>query len=67
MLARERWGRLEPGDRAKLSRIVRESRGRPGNVSAKDRDELRRLVGQLDLMGIPRDLSPFGRGRGRRR
>jgi ribosomal protein S13 len=64
-----RWRSLSEKERARLTQLARESRGRPGNLSAKQRAELRRLVGKLDLRGIPRELGPLarrGRGRGRR-
>ena len=38
------------------ARCVRESRGRVGNLSAKERMELRKLVGKLDLKGMGREL-----------
>jgi hypothetical protein len=47
---------------------VRESRGRVGNLSVKQRMELRKLARKLDLKGIGRELMPLvRRGRGRKR
>jgi hypothetical protein len=62
-----RWRSLSAKERARLARLARESRGRPGNLSAKQRAELRALVGKLDLRGVVRELGPLARrGRGRR-
>lgn len=47
ILAREgprRWNRLTQREQRDLVRILRKSRGRPGNVTAGERDELRRIV-----------------------
>jgi len=38
------WSALTPAERSELTRLVRASRGRPGALTARDRDELRRLV-----------------------
>jgi hypothetical protein len=61
-----RWRALSEKDRARLTRLLRDSRGRLGNLSAKDRNELRRLVGKLDIRGVGSELRPLLRGRGRR-
>ena len=64
----ERWRALSERDRARLTRLVRASRGRPGNLSTGERKELRKLVGKLDLKGVGRELLPLVRGRrGRKR
>ena len=66
--AGERWRRLSDKDRARLTRLVRESRGRFGQLSSKERDELRKLVRKLDLKGLGRDvLTPLRAGRRKRR
>jgi hypothetical protein len=62
----KRWRRLSEKDRARLTGLMRNSRGRLGNLSAKERSELRRLVGKLDVKGAGRELLPVLRG-GRRR
>jgi hypothetical protein len=70
MVVGRRWTALSAKDRARLVELVRESRGRVGNLSVKQRLELRKLAGRLDLKGMARDLLPVvrgGRGRGRRR
>lgn len=48
LLAREHWHRLEPAERRRLIRLVREGHGRPSNLSPRDRDELARLIHKAD-------------------
>ncbi len=69
MIVGRRWTALSAKDRARLVELVRTSRGRVSNLSVKQRLELRRLAGRLDLKGMARDLLPVvrGGGRGRRR
>jgi hypothetical protein len=62
-----RWSALSQKDRARLSRLVRESRGGIGNLSSKERVELRRLVRKLDLKSAGRELLPLMRGERKRR
>jgi hypothetical protein len=62
-----RWHTLSPKERTRLTRLARDSRGRPGNLSSKERGELRGLISKLDLGGIARELLGLARrGRGRR-
>ncbi len=66
----KRWRSLSQKDRARLGRLVRDSRGRVGNLSVKERLELRKLVRKLDLKGLAGELTSLAgraRGRGRRR
>jgi hypothetical protein len=64
----KRWRALSERDRARLSRLVRDSRGRLGNLSVKERIELRKLAGKLDLKGMGGELATLLRsGRGRRK
>jgi hypothetical protein len=64
----DRWRSLSEKDRARLAALLRDSRGRLGNLSVKEREELRKLTRKLDLKGIGRDLVPLVRGaRGRKR
>jgi hypothetical protein len=63
MVARDRWGRLEPRDRSRLAEIVRKGRG----VSERDKADLRRIVSKLELVDAGRQIVPIiGRGRKRR-
>jgi hypothetical protein len=59
----ERWTSLSESERARVRRLVAASRGRPGKLSAKERAELRKLIGKLDLGGVWRELVPIVRGR----
>jgi hypothetical protein len=64
-----RLGGLSSRDRTRLLELLRESRGWPGRLGDRDRAELRKLVGKLDVRGMARELVPLARsaGRGRRR
>jgi hypothetical protein len=66
MIVSKRWNALSGKERARLIELVGESRGRTGNLSVKQRLELRKLAGRLDLKGMTRDLLPVVRGGGRR-
>jgi hypothetical protein len=61
----KRWTALSSKERARLAQLVRDSRGRLDNLTAKQRSELRKLVGKLDMKGMGRELLPLVRG-GRR-
>lgn len=62
-----RWFALSAKERAHLTRLVRDSSGRPSSLSVKQRLELRRLVKKLELGGMGRELLALKhRGRGRR-
>ena len=63
----KRWRALSEGDRARLTRLVRESQGRPARLSAKERLELRRLAGKLDIKRMARELALLARAGGNRR
>jgi len=68
VLIGRRWRSLSAKDRARLRRLVGDSRGRLGTLSVKQRLELRRLVGKLDLRGLAGELAGISRaGRGQRR
>jgi hypothetical protein len=58
---------LSPEDRRRVVRIVRDAKGDPRKVAARDRDELRAIAGRLDLLTLARDLVPLaGRASGKR-
>jgi len=63
----KRWRALSERDRARLTRLVRESQGRPARLSAKERLELRRLAGKLDIKRMARELALLARAGGNRR
>jgi hypothetical protein len=54
--ARTHWNMLTPGERAHLGDLVKKSKGRPQNLTPRDRKDLRRLVGKLDLPMLGRSL-----------
>jgi hypothetical protein len=60
--AGRRWKGLSEKERARLAQLTRDSRGRLGNLSTKERSELRKLAGKLDLKGMGRELLPLVRG-----
>lgn len=63
-LLRQNYARMSDREREKLKSLLRDSRGWPGNLTDRERKELRRLVGQLDLVGVARDSMPIpGRSR----
>jgi hypothetical protein len=58
VIARDHWQKLTPGERAHLSALVRKSRGRPGNLTSRERGDLRRLAAKLDLPALGRTAGP---------
>jgi hypothetical protein len=65
-----RWVALSAKERARLIELVRASRGRLSNLSARERRDLRKLLHRLDVRGIGRDLTALAarsRRGGRRR
>jgi hypothetical protein len=69
MIVRRHWNALSSRERAHLTRLVGESRGRVGNLSEKQRAELRKLARKLDLGSMGRELLALrgSRKRGRKR
>lgn len=66
---REHWMRLSAADRARVTKLLKKSGGRPGNLTTREREELKKLARKLDPAGLGRRLLPLGRSarRGRRR
>jgi hypothetical protein len=58
-----RVGSLSSRDRRRLGELMKQSRGWPGRLGDRERAELRKLVGKLDLRAMGRELA---RARGRR-
>jgi tellurite resistance protein len=60
--------RLSPKDRQRMLEIVRSSKGRPSNLSDRERKELRALLGKVEPSELAKKVatSPFA-GRVRRR
>ena len=67
MMIGKRWRALSQKERARVATLLRDSGGRPGNLSAKERKEMQRLAGKLDLKGLARELAAVARGRRGRR
>lgn len=71
MLLRDRWLQLNPHDRDELAELVRKSKGRPANLSERERQRLGLLVRKLEPAAVGRDLLPHARRfalrRGKRR
>ncbi|MHB8242377.1 MAG: hypothetical protein ACYDHN_10330 [Solirubrobacteraceae bacterium] len=69
MVIGKRWRSLSEKERARLSSLVRDSGGRLGNLSERERKDLKRIAGKLDIKGMARELVTISRGgrRGRRR
>ena len=67
----KRWRGLSERDRARLTQLTRErlrvQHGRLGNLSTREREELRKLVGKLDVKGMGREMFGQFRGAGRRK
>jgi len=61
-----RWKALSAKDRERIKALLAESGGHISSLSSKQRKELRKLAGKLDLSGMGRELIAL-RGRGRRR
>jgi hypothetical protein len=61
-----RWKALSAKDRVRIKELLAESGGRINRLSDKQRTELRKLAGKLDLKGMGKELVGLGRGRGRR-
>ena len=62
MIVGRRWSALSSKERARLAHLLRQSRGRLGNLSTRQRLELRMLVRKLDLKGMGREVRPLVRG-----
>jgi hypothetical protein len=66
---RDHWDRLDPGDRERVSALMRRTRGNPRNLTASDRAELRDLGRRLRLGRLGASLATaavIGRRRHRR-
>ena len=69
---RRHFSGVDPKVRRRVVHLVRKSKGRPSNLTAHEKKELRRLVGEMDLWQLSKDLaavaSPVGMpGRGKKR
>ena len=61
---RRHFSGIDPKVRRRVVELARKSKGRPSNLTAHEKQELRRLVGQMDLWQLSKDLaavaSPVG-------
>jgi hypothetical protein len=69
VLVKNHLGRLDADERRRLVEIVGKSRGRPSNLRASEKKELRKLVDQIEPRELARGLvstaTPFGKKRRR--
>jgi hypothetical protein len=61
-LAAQRWRALSEDDRARLTRLLHDSRGRLDKLSTRERVELRKLAGRLDLGAVANEVSALLHG-----
>jgi hypothetical protein len=61
LMMRKRWRTLSPPDRERLAELTRRSHGNPLRLTRQERAEFRRIAGDLDLIGIVREMAPLGR------
>jgi hypothetical protein len=61
---RRHFAGVDPKARRRAVELVRKSKGRPRNLTAQEKRELRDLVGEMDLWQLSKDLaavaSPVG-------
>jgi hypothetical protein len=57
-VAHAQWQDLSAGDRDKLTRLAVKSRGLPTNLTARERAEVKRILGKVDVQHIVRQLVP---------
>jgi hypothetical protein len=48
LLARDHYERLTPAERRRLALLLRRGRGRPSNLSRRDRNELSELIAKVE-------------------
>jgi hypothetical protein len=64
VLLKHHWDRLDEDERKRLPQLVRKSRGRPSNLSIREKRELRRLVDKIGprelAVGVADRFSPVG-------
>ena len=53
----DHWQRLERDDRARVTQVLRDSRGLPHRMSAKERHELVEIARRFDHIALGRDLA----------
>ncbi len=66
MLGRDRWGRLDPRERKRLSALVAGVTKQRRVPTRAEREFLRSVAGKLDLIGAGRQMVPRVTGRKKR-
>ena len=61
IVARERWTRLDASERRRLTEIARNA----NHLSKRDRVDLRRIIGKLELVDAGREVLPLIGHRGK--
>ncbi len=51
------WDELDSADRRRLVELLRKSKGRAGNLSPRERRELREIAGRLQLLRFGRNAA----------
>lgn len=59
IVLRDHWQQIPAADRARLTELLKASKGRPGKLTPRQRDELAAIVKRVDVMAISRDLAPI--------
>jgi hypothetical protein len=54
---------LDPDDRRRVADIARRTKGDPRQVTDRERADLKKIAGKVDLPGLGRSLLPYGRRR----
>jgi hypothetical protein len=67
LMLRARWRTLPRDERLRLTELARRSKGNPMSLTSAERREFRDIASHIDLIGLARDLAPFGRRLRRRR
>jgi hypothetical protein len=67
VVLRDHWQSIPAADRARLTELVKASRGRPMHLTPHQRSELSAIVKRVDLPGLSRDLAPLAARRATRR
>jgi hypothetical protein len=61
LMLRARWRTLPRDERLRLTELARRSKGNPMALTRAERHEFQEIARHIDLLGLARDLAPFGR------
>lgn len=56
---RDHWQQVPAADRARLSELLKASKGRPANLTPHQRQELAAILKRIDVGRLGRDLAPI--------